>query len=206
MPTEVEGTSVTLIPTHSRDTPPHIDSDSTPKVTDLKVNETLESIEGLIDNIPEGAKIVNYKSEAIPRLLSPHDCVKAKPKLRIIKAIELGYGYLRQPTLKQSFELTCSNFRRPVLVTAYEAMERTIQEFRVIRHNGEIIGAAPRPENLARVIKLLMSIKKCFWEQIVMKSLSIPDLPILARNNNPQLWWNINNYEILSAAFQHEVE
>ena len=81
MPTEAEQTLVTLIPTHSRDTPPHLDSDSTLEGTDVKVNKILESIEGLIDNILEGAKIVNFKSDDIPRLFSPCHCVKVEAKL-----------------------------------------------------------------------------------------------------------------------------
>jgi hypothetical protein len=78
MLTEAEQTSVTLIPTHSRDTPPHLDSDSTLKVTDLKVNEILESVEGPIDDIPESANIVNFKYEDIPRLFSPAIVLRLK--------------------------------------------------------------------------------------------------------------------------------
>ena len=95
MPTEAEQTSVTLIPTHSRDTPPHLDSDSAFEVTDLKTNEILESIKGPIDDIPESAKIVNFVSGDIPGLFSPRHCDQLEAKLRIMKAIKLGHDYLR---------------------------------------------------------------------------------------------------------------
>ena len=111
MLTEVEWTLVTLIHTYSRDTPPHLDSNSILEVTDLKVNKFLKSVEGPIDNIPEGTKIANFKSEDIPGLFSPHHCVEVEAKLRIMKAIKLGHNYLHQPTLKQGLDLTHSNFQ-----------------------------------------------------------------------------------------------
>jgi len=110
MPTEAERTSVTLIPTHSRDTPPHLDSDSTFEVTNLKSDEKLEVIEGPIDNIPESAEIVNFENGELPGLFLPHHCKKSDAKSSIKKAIKLGHNYLRQPTLKQSFDLTGSNY------------------------------------------------------------------------------------------------
>jgi len=66
-----------------------------------------------------------------------------------MNAIKHGYDYLKRLTLKLGFELTRSHFKRPLLVEALEAMEKTIKEFRIVSSNGDIIGAAPRPENLA---------------------------------------------------------
>jgi hypothetical protein len=45
--------------------------------------------------------------------------------------------------------------------------------------------------------------RKNYQYKILADVLVIPVPPIY---NNPQQWWNINNYEILSAALQHEVE
>jgi hypothetical protein len=179
MPTEAERTSVTLIPTHSRDTTPHLDSDSAFKVTHLKVNEILEGIKGLIDDILEDAKIVNFNSDSndIPGLLSPCHCVEVKTKLWIMKVIKLGYNYLCRPTLKQSLELTCSNFWRPLLVEALDAMEKTIQEFRIVRVDGKTIGAAPQPERLARITKLLTSMRKNYQYEILADTMVIPVQP-----------------------------
>ncbi len=80
MPTEAERPSVTPIPTHSRDTPPHLDSDSAFEVTDLKSNEKLEVIEGPIDDIPESAEIVNFENRELPGLFSPRHCKQSDAK------------------------------------------------------------------------------------------------------------------------------
>jgi hypothetical protein len=45
----------------SKDTPLHLDSESALEVTDFKVNEILERIEGPMDNILKGTKIVNHR-------------------------------------------------------------------------------------------------------------------------------------------------
>ena len=58
MPTKAKHTSVTPIPTHFRDTPPHLDSDLAFKLTDLKVNESLEEVKGPINDIPEDTRII----------------------------------------------------------------------------------------------------------------------------------------------------
>ena len=79
---------------NSRDTPPHLHSDSALEVTDLKVNEILETIKGPIDDIPEDAKIVNFESKDIPQFLSLLYCMELNSKLRIINAIRFRYDYL----------------------------------------------------------------------------------------------------------------
>jgi hypothetical protein len=119
-----------------------------------------------------------------------------------MKAIKLGYDYLHQPTLKQGLELTLSNFQQPLLVEALEAMEKTVQEYRIIRANGKIIliGPAPRLEKLAQITKLLISMRKNYQYKILADVLVIPVPPIWGKDN-PQQWWSINDYEILSAAF-----
>ena len=92
--------------THSRDVPPHLDSDSALKITSLKVSESLKEVKGPIDNIPENAKIINFKSE---KIFSSHDWDKCKVKLWVISTINYGYDYLRQLELKQGYELTVSD-------------------------------------------------------------------------------------------------
>ena len=155
-----------------------------------------------IDNILEGAKIANLKSKDIPGLFSPGHCVEVEAKLRIMKAIKLGHDYLRWLTLKQGLELTCSNFWWPLLVEALKVMEKTVQEFIMIGVNRKVICAAPQPERLMWVTKLLISMRKNYQYEILASYSS----PILGNDNNPQQWWSINDYEILSATFQHEVE
>ena len=94
MPTEINHTSVTPIPSHSRDTPPHLDSDSVSELTELKVSKSLDYVEGPINNIPENTKITDNMSKEMPRLFSPCHCIKLKAKLHIMKAIKYGYDYL----------------------------------------------------------------------------------------------------------------
>src|ERR1700679_1599719 len=96
-----------------------------------------------------------YEFDVIPGLFSPRHCVERQAKLRILNALEYGYEYLRRPTLNRSFELTRSNFKRPLLVEALDAMERTVGEFRIISFNEEVLRAAPQPDNLGQTSKLL---------------------------------------------------
>ena len=95
MPTEINHTSVTPIPSHSRDTPPHLDSDSVSELTELKVSKSLDYVKGPINDIPEDTKITNYTSEEMPRLFSPCHCIKLEAKLCIMKVIKYSYDYLR---------------------------------------------------------------------------------------------------------------
>ena len=37
-------------------------------------------------------------------------------------------------------------------------------------------------------------------------SLAIPKPPLWDKNNNPEEWWNANDFEIICAAYRHEVE
>src|SRR6202050_1602358 len=94
MPTKIDCVSVTPIPSHARDTPPHLDNDSVSKLVELKVSDSLRRVEGPIDNVPEDAKIINYESGAMPGLFSPCHCIERQAKLRILNAIQYGYDYL----------------------------------------------------------------------------------------------------------------
>jgi len=42
-------------------------------------------------------------------------------------ALKFGYDYLRRPTIKKGFEITRSDFKRPLLVKTLEAMEETVK-------------------------------------------------------------------------------
>lgn len=81
-----------------------------------------------------------------------------------------------------------------------------MKEFRVISVNGNILGAAPRPDNLVRTSKLLGNIRRTYQYDLVDDGLAIPEPLEWGKNNDPNQWWRINDYEILCAAFRHEVE
>ena len=100
MPTKIDRASVTPIPSHARDTPPHLDNDSVSELIEPKVSDSLGKVKGPIDDIPENAKIINYESRVMPGLFSPCHCIENEAKLCIMKVIEYGYDYLHRPTLK----------------------------------------------------------------------------------------------------------
>jgi len=114
-----------------------------------------------------------------------------------MKAVKYGYDYLRRPTLKLGFELTHSHFKRPLLIEALEVMEKTIKEIRIISSNGDIISAAPQPENLTRTSKLLFKLRRDYQYKFLGDGLAIPVPPVWGKDTNPQQWWSINDYKIL---------
>jgi hypothetical protein len=115
MPTEIDHTSVTPLPMHSRDTPPHLDIILNFELADLKVSETLEEVKGPLDDLPEEVRITNFESDEIPVLFSPCHCVELEANIRMMKAVKYGYNYLRRPTLKLGLELTRSHLSAPFL-------------------------------------------------------------------------------------------
>ena len=151
--------------------------------------------------IPEDAKIINVKSKEIPRLFLPHHCIDPEAELWIKATIKYRHDYLRQPELEQTSKLTHSNFKGPLLI---EALEKTVREFRMVCSDGEMIGTAPWPENIIWTMRLLMKIwRNCYYE-VLANGLAILEPPIWGKTNNPQQWWSLNDYEILSAAFWHK--
>jgi len=205
MTTEAGQTLVTPIPTHSRDTPPHLDSNSGFELTNIKIGKALEEVRGPIFCILKDATIVNAKPEEIHDFFSPPHYSEHKIQLRTETAIEYGIDYIRRSEFKQTTGLAHSDFKRPLLVEAYEAARKAVQEFRMASSEGKIIGAAPQPENLVEATKLLRKIRGKYHEEVLDDGLSIPKPPIWGKTNNPQQWWNLNDYEILSATFRHEV-
>ena len=99
MPTKADHTSVTPIPTHSRNTLPHLDNDSVFKLTELKVSKSLEHVKGPMDDVPEDARIVNIKSKEIPRPFLVYYCVEPKARLHIVNAIKYSYDFYLYPCL-----------------------------------------------------------------------------------------------------------
>jgi len=122
MPTKAEHTSVTPIPTHSSDTPLHLDSDSGFKLTGLKINETLEEVGEPLYSIPRDAKILNTKPEEIRKFFLPSHYSEHEIQLRNETAIEYGLNYIRRSEFRQSARLAHSDFKRSLLVEALEAV------------------------------------------------------------------------------------
>ena len=121
-------------------------------------------------------------------------------------ALKIGYNYLKRPNFKLGNELTHSNFKQPLLVEALEATEETVGKFKVASVDGKILGAASRPENLVKATKLLAKLGKDYQYEVLIDGLSIPVPPMWGKYNNPRQWWNLNNYEVLCAAYWHETK
>ena len=134
MPTEVECPLADSTPTCSMDTPPHLEDNSVSQVVGFELVKTLKAIEGPCDDVPEDAKIFDFETEELPGLFAPRHCVELEAKIRIMGALKFGHEYLHRPTIKKGFELTCLDFKRPLLVKMLEAMEETIRKFSGIRN------------------------------------------------------------------------
>jgi hypothetical protein len=119
-------------------------------------------------------------------------------------ALKISYNYLRRPNLKLGNKLTHSNFKWPLLVEALETMEETVGKFKVASVDRKILGAAPRPENLVKATKLLAKLGKDYQYEVLIDRLSIPVPPMWGKYNDPHQWWNLNDYKVLCAAYQHE--
>ena len=91
-------------------------------------------------------------------------------------------------------------------IKALEAMEETVRKFRIINLNEEFLSAVPKPEKLARMTKLLIQMRKDYQYDLLADRSAIPVPPVWGKDNNPHQWWNINDYEILCAAYRQEVE
>jgi hypothetical protein len=162
----------------------------------------LEEVGGPIFHIPKDAKIVNVKPKEIREFFSLPHYSEHEIQLWTETAIEYRFNYLSRSKFEQTTGLACSDFKRPLLAEASEVVRKTVQEFRVASSKGKIIGAALQPENLMQATRLLRRIRGRCYEEVLDDRLSVPELPMWGKTNNPQQWWNLNDYEILLATFQ----
>ena len=70
----------------------------------------------------------------------------------------------------------------------------------------EIKALSPKPEVLASITKQHSNLRGEARDYLVENGLAIPKLPLWGRNNNTEEWLNPNDFEIISAAYRHEVE
>ena len=74
-------------------------------------------------------------------------------------------------------------------------------------HNFEDIkGVAPNPDVLTSIGKKLTLLREEAGDYLVEQGMAIPRPPCWGKNNDPEQWWNINNFEILCTSYWHEVE
>ena len=184
---------------------PHLEANSIPRLTGHDIKE-LREVEGPLENIPDDAKINNFETDELPGLFMPHHCNELDAKIQIMMALKISYNYLKQPNLKLENQLPHSNFKQPLLVEALEAMEETVEKFRIASVDGKILGVAPRPENLVKATKLLAKLGKDYQYEVLIDRLSIAVPPVWGKYNNPRQWWSLNNYKVLCATYRHETK
>jgi hypothetical protein len=70
----------------------------------------------------------------------------------------------------------------------------------------EIKAKSPKPEALTSITKKLSKLRDKARDYLVENGLAVPKPPLWGKNNDPEEWLNVNDFEILSAAYRHEVE
>src|ERR1700683_2675861 len=56
------------------------------------------------------------------------------------------------------------------------------------------------------LVKKLSNLREEARDYLVDNRMAVPKLPLWGKNNNPEEWWNVNDFEIISVAYEHEVE
>ena len=74
-----------------REAPPHLEVNSTPRLTGHDVKE-LKDMEGLLENIPEDAQVNNFETNELPRLFVPCHCKELNAKIRIMMVLKISHN------------------------------------------------------------------------------------------------------------------
>jgi hypothetical protein len=148
-------TQITDIP-KDRDMPPHMVDDSIFDQPKLKIPLELIPISGPIfdRDAPETLQTGLYSNDELPGLYASWDCSWPQAKIRIIRAVELGYDYLCQEKLRQSAELTHSILKRPRFQEIIAELKELFSEFQVLHDFMEVNG---------------ISLKECYMNSISKK-------------------------------------
>jgi hypothetical protein len=196
------------VKTPARDSPPHLTGNSIFRVLKLELSEELSTVSKPLykDERPETLHIVPYHSDLIPGSFAFRHVNQMAAKARIIKALELGFNHLRHNKLKVSAELTHTILKKPRIHEVIAQLEDFFENFRVVHDFKEIKGIAPIPDVLASIGKKLTLLREEAGDYLVEQGMAIPRPPRWEKNNDPEQWWNINDFEILCASYQHEVE
>ena len=85
-------------------------------------------------------------------------------------------------------------------------LKSLFEEFRVLHDYMEVMVVSLKPEVLASIGKKLSNLREEAQDYLVDNGLAVPKPPLWGKNNNPEEWWNTNDFEIISATYQHKVE
>ena len=186
-----------------RDLPLHISEDSIFNKPKLELSPELTAFSKPIfeDEIPEELSVGTYHSEEIPGLYALRHCNQVQGKARIIKAIELGFNYLRHLKLKQSVELSRTMLRKPRIFEAVLELETLFEEFRILHDFSEVKAATIKPDILFSLTKKLTCLREEASDYLLYQGKAIPKPPKWGKNNDPEEWYNINDFEILCACY-----
>ena len=133
------------------------------------------------------------------------DCAVAA-KAQIIKALELGYIYLWHAKLKLLAELTWMILRKPWVHEFILLLENHFERFRVVHDFEEIKALPPDPDVFTSLRKKLSQLREEARDYLVGNGMAVFTPPLWVKNNNPEEWWSVNDFEILCASYRHEVE
>ena len=196
------------VKTPAQDSPPHLTGNSIFGIPKLELFEELSAVSKPVyeDELPETLHIVPYRSDLIPGSFAFRHVNQMAAKARIIKALELGYNHLRHNKLKVSAELTCTILRIPRIHEVIAQLEDFFDNFRVVHDFKDIKGVAPNLDVLASIGKKLTLLREEAGDYLVEQGMAIPRPPRWGKNNDPEQWWNINDFEIFCVSYQHEVK
>ena len=196
------------VKTPAQDSPPHLTGNSIFGIPKLELFEELSAVSKPVyeDELPETLHITPYHSDIIPGSFAFCHVNQMAAKARIIKALELGFDHLRCNKLKVSAELTRTILRKPRIHKVIVQLEDFFENFRVVYNFEDVKGVAPNPDVLASIGKKITIFREEAGDYLVEQGMAIPTLPCWGKNNDPEQWWNINNFEILCTSYWHEVE
>jgi hypothetical protein len=195
------------VKTHILDSPPHLMGNSIfgiPRLELTKVSTISKPV--YKDKLLKNVHITPYHSNIIPGSFTFHHISQMAAKTQIIKALELGFNHLQRNKLKVSAELTCTILRKLRIHEVILQLEDCFESFRVVHDFEDIRGVALNPDVLAFIGKKLTLLREEAGDYLVEQGMAIIRLPCWGKNNDPEQWWNINDFEILCASYQHEVE
>ena len=162
----------------------------------MELSEKLSAISKPVyeDELLETLHIVPYHSDIIPGSFAFHHINQMAAKARIIKALELGFNHLRHNKLKVSAELICTILRKPRIHEVIIQLEDFFENLRVVHNFEDIKGVAPNLDMLASIGKKLTLLREEAGDYLVQQAMAIPGLPCWGKNNDPEQWWNINDF------------
>ena len=103
--------------------------------------------------------------------------------------------------LRLNAELTHSILKHPRFQEVIMELEELFSEFRVLHDFTEVMGISLKEHHLNSISKKLSALRAEMKDYLVAEGLAVPKLPLWGKDNDPTEWWNINDFEILSACY-----